>query len=305
MSLPEYPYLPEGRSFKFVPVTNPFMVAASEMRLGGDPLFPIGAVLVKDGQIIGTGANGYNKGPNQSPHICPRVVLDCPSGTGYELCSLHGHEGHSERMVLQDAVQKGHNTVGADLYMYGHWWACKPCWDALIEAGIRDVYLLENAHIEFSREKVQSEQFQSSVKRAYIAGAISNVPDGSVSDQRALYESLAIVAEGMGIIARVPHVHNSENKKDNHQKDPRKVFEWGSNEVKEADVIVADVTLPSLGTGGEILLAGELKKPVVLLSQEGAYVSKFVTGNPAVVYHAEYSDRMDAARKLRNILKQL
>ncbi len=300
----EYPYLPEGREIHYVGSDNKFMIQAKALQSHGDPLFPVGGVLVKDGVVIGKGANGFNKGPGQDPHICPRVVLECPSGEGYDLCSLHDAEGHCERMVLKDAYESGCDPNGADLYMYGHWWACKPCWDALIDAGANKVFLVDDAHNLFTRDKVQASAFIPSVKRAYIAGALSNLEEDAGS-QYQMYEGIGEICEDLGIHARIPHIHNGENKKENHEKDPRQVFEWGSNEVAEADVIIAEVSYPSLGTGSEIMYAWQLKKPVVLLSRRGQYVSKFVTGNPAVVYHAEYGSVEEVQKVARNILKQL
>ncbi len=58
---------------------------------------------------------------------------------------------------MQVAHEKGIDPVGCDVYMFGHWWCCEPCWKAMIDAGVRDVYLPENAHEKFSRENVFSE----------------------------------------------------------------------------------------------------------------------------------------------------
>lgn len=153
-----YPYLPPGREFKFLPSSDPYMIAAAEARrvCAGDSLFPVGVVLVRDGEILARAGNGFNRGSSKK-HICPRVVLDCPSGTGYDLCTLHDSIGHAEPMLMQVAREQGIDTIGADVYMFGHWWCCEPCWKAMIDAGIRDVYLLENAHEQFSRERVFAE----------------------------------------------------------------------------------------------------------------------------------------------------
>ncbi|MBU0614142.1 dihydrofolate reductase, partial [Patescibacteria group bacterium] len=85
----EYPYMPEGRKLKYVPFENPYMQAALNARaqLAGDPLWPNGAVLVKDGVVVASGGNGFSTGAGEA-HICERVVRDCKSGEGYELCTL-------------------------------------------------------------------------------------------------------------------------------------------------------------------------------------------------------------------------
>jgi hypothetical protein len=55
----EYPYLPAGRSILYVPITNPFMAEAKRvcMKYSTDHNHPTGAVVVKDGMVIGRGAN--------------------------------------------------------------------------------------------------------------------------------------------------------------------------------------------------------------------------------------------------------
>ncbi len=158
MSEPKYPYLPEGRAFRFVNEENPFMQAAALARreCSGDSLYPVGAVLVRDGQVLVRAGNGFNRGPGEV-HICPRIVQNCPTGVGYELCHLHDPPGHAEPMLMGIAKESGIDTVGADVYLYGHWWCCEPCWKYMIDGEIRDVYLLENASEIFSRERVYAE----------------------------------------------------------------------------------------------------------------------------------------------------
>lgn len=154
----KYPYMPTDRHLKYAPADSEFMLAAKMARekKSGDPLFPVGIALVKDSQVIATAGNGFNRGAG-TPHICPRVVLECPSGVGYELCHLHDPEGHAEPMVVAEAQRLGIDTDGANAYMYGHWWACEPCWNALIAAGIRDLYVTDDAHERFSRDRVYAE----------------------------------------------------------------------------------------------------------------------------------------------------
>jgi deoxycytidylate deaminase len=167
----EYPYMPEGQTLKYASVDDPFMRAAAQAReeCAGDPLYPVGIVLVKDGEVVARAGNGFNRGPGQV-HVCPRIVLECPSGTGYELCTLHDAPGHSEPMLVAQAKKLGIDPSGADAYMYGHWWACEPCWNALIEAGVRDLYVTDDAHERFSRDKVYGQTLSPSVKTVALEG---------------------------------------------------------------------------------------------------------------------------------------
>ncbi len=299
----QYPYLPEGKTLKYAPADDQFMVEASKVRdtQAGDSLYPVGAVLVKEGRIIGRGGNGYNRGPGEA-HICPRIVLDCKSGERYDLCTLHDSPGHSEVMAVQNALENGEDPSGADLYMHGHWWACEPCWTQFLEVGGRDIYVLDDAHEKFSKENVYEETMKVRLKSAYIAGPITNVED--FATQARFYEAIGAVCEELGIASRIPHRDNALNE-DREKGNSRGVYDWASNEAVVNDVIIAEVSEPSLGTGGEIVEAHKAGTPIVLYSKKGSKVSRYVLGNPSVVYHVEYEDLEDAKRQIRNVLRQL
>ncbi len=192
----QYPYMPPDRHLKYVSVDHPFMIEAVKARAecAGDPLYPVGIVLVRDGQVVARAGNGFNRGPGQV-HICPRVVLECPSGTGYDLCMLHDAPGHSEPMLVEEARRLGVETNGADAYMFGHWWACEPCWKALIDAGIRDLYVTDDAHERFSRDKVYAQTLSPSIKTVSLEGFEGELLDDVV---RELAEMGLVVVEGRG-----------------------------------------------------------------------------------------------------------
>ncbi len=150
MTAVEYPYLPFGRTFAYVDADNPFMQEAREYaRLDSlDNTVKTGSVVVKNGEIIGRGANGSDY---HAQHGCERVKRGIPTGHGYELCEGCHPKNHSEPRAIEDAKKSGHATVGADLYLWGHWWACEPCWNAIIEAGIENVYLLKDSEKLFNK----------------------------------------------------------------------------------------------------------------------------------------------------------
>lgn len=146
-----YPYIPKGRNIKYVPQDNEFMQAAKAYAQAHslDDAVPTGSVVVKDGKIIGRGANGSNY---HKTHPCRRVQLGIPTGQQYELCEGCHPKNHSEPRAVTDALAKNHDPQGADLYLWGHWWCCEPCWNAIHEAGIKDVYLVVNSEVLFNRE---------------------------------------------------------------------------------------------------------------------------------------------------------
>jgi len=61
---------------------------------------------------------------------------------------------------------------------------------------------------------------------------------------------------------------------------PRDVYERDVNWIKNCDVLIAEVSVPSHGVGYEIGFALNIGKPVVCLHQKERKVSKMITGNP-------------------------
>ncbi|MFH0928486.1 MAG: hypothetical protein V1821_03365 [bacterium] len=302
----KYPYLPEGREFKFVPLTHPMMQEAikAQKELAGDPLWPIGTVLTRDNRVLARAGNGFNRG-SQGKHICPRIVQECKSGEGYDLCALHAPEGHAERMIREEARRLGIPTEGADLYFFGHWWFCEPCWQEVIAAGIRDTILPEGADRLFSKEVVYAETLRTvtTLRSAYISGALTNLPEAEKTPQKKFYEDLAAACGELGIKAYVPHLFTDPDK--HKGMGSGAVHDMDVREVLARDVLIAEVTYPSLGTGGELVEAEKAGRPIVLLSRSDAQVSRFALGNSAVVYHVKYQNTALACRWLKNVLKQL
>ena len=155
MSEIAYPYLPEGEKINYVPMTHKFMRLAKAFARAQslDDKMPGAAVVVKDGQVIGIGANGSR---HHKDHGCERVRLNCKSGEGYELCPGCHPINHSESCAILSAINMHHGSReplrGAALYLWGHWWLCKDCWGAVQNAQIGDVYLMEKSEILFNRE---------------------------------------------------------------------------------------------------------------------------------------------------------
>lgn len=144
----EYPYLPEGKKILYVSENNEFMLEAKKISEdSGCSKQSTGAVIVKDGEIIGKGCNAGKK-----VEPCPRILKGSKTGEDYHLCKdICKQEGHSEVMSIKNTADNAQNPKGADLYLYGHWWCCKNCWDNMIKAEIKNVYLVENAYGKFNR----------------------------------------------------------------------------------------------------------------------------------------------------------
>jgi nucleoside 2-deoxyribosyltransferase len=121
---------------------------------------------------------------------------------------------------------------------------------------------------------------------AYISGALT-VIDPTKNVKR-IYELLGSWCEEAGVHAYVPHL----------KADPvlfptlsaREVWELDVAAVTKADLIIAYVGQPSLGTGGELEIARMAGKTIVMWSFEGEPVTRFVRGNPGVSAHFVVKD---------------
>lgn len=125
----------------------------------------IGAILVRDKSIISTGFNGPARGIPHCGHeriihddylssymkdsfnrgviithqsdwksLCPRRILNYPSGEGMEWCTAQ----HAEENTISNAARLGVSTIGSTLYM-NCIIPCKNCFGTLINAGIKEI----------------------------------------------------------------------------------------------------------------------------------------------------------------------
>lgn len=147
----EYPFIPKGRTILYVDEKDPRMVLAKEYGRVRclDRTMPTASVLVREGFLLGIGANGSTY---HQHHECQRVALGIKTGEGYERCEGCHPKHHSEARAIEDAWQQGYRTEGTDLYLWGHWWCCHACWDRILEAKIRQVYLLRGSEILFNKQ---------------------------------------------------------------------------------------------------------------------------------------------------------
>lgn len=146
-----YPYLPPGRTIEYVHKSDRFMAYARLVALcdSMDHNMPGAAVIARGDDILGAGANGSDF---HEKNECARVRLKCKTGEGYELCEGCHPNNHSEVRAIQNTAENAFDPKGADLYLWGHWWCCMWCWNAMMEAGINRVFLLQDSEILFNRE---------------------------------------------------------------------------------------------------------------------------------------------------------
>ncbi len=98
----------------------------------------VGAVLVRDNQVISTGYNGSPKGVRHCAEVgCMRSQLNIPSGQQHELC----RGVHAEQNAIIQAAINGSSTRECVLYCTHQ--PCSICARLIINAEIRTVYCAE------------------------------------------------------------------------------------------------------------------------------------------------------------------
>ncbi|MFW6136825.1 MAG: deoxycytidylate deaminase [Candidatus Aminicenantaceae bacterium] len=106
----------------------------------------IGAIIIRDDQIISTGyAGAPRKTKDSFEHgNCLRDKLGIPHGQRYELC----RSVHAEQNAIINAARAGVSLYGGDMYIYGSVYGedkpinafpCFICKKMLINAGLRHV----------------------------------------------------------------------------------------------------------------------------------------------------------------------
>jgi nucleoside 2-deoxyribosyltransferase len=86
----------------------------------------------------------------------------------------------------------------------------------------------------------------------------------------------------------------------------RDAFEWDIKCVRTCDVLVADVTHPSIGVGVEFGVALSLRKPIVTLAASDANPSRFVFGYKSKRHYSfRYRNYGEATQFVITTLRQL
>jgi len=107
----------------------------------------VGAVLVKDKQILTTGYNGAPSGAVHCEDVgCLREELNIPSGQRHELCRAL----HAEQNAFLQAARHGTSLEGSTLYITTQ--PCSICAKMIINAGIRKIIIEGSYPDEFARE---------------------------------------------------------------------------------------------------------------------------------------------------------
>jgi dCMP deaminase len=139
----------------------------------------IGAIIVKEDQIIATGYVGAPRHTRSSLEhgFCLRRRLQIPSGTQYELC----RSVHAEQNAIINAARAGVSLLGGDMYIFGEEresgktifaFPCFICKKMIINAGLNRIVVsqpdAERRRIfqvdEWAREWLDQDILEDSVR---------------------------------------------------------------------------------------------------------------------------------------------
>lgn len=110
----------------------------------------VGALLVKDRNILATGYNGVPSGITHCDAVgCLRDRLNIPSGERHELC----RGLHAEQNAIIQAARHGINIDGSTLYCTTM--PCIICSKMIINAGIGAIVYTEGYADELAREMIE------------------------------------------------------------------------------------------------------------------------------------------------------
>ena len=128
----------------------------------------VGAVVVRDRQILTT---GYNGAPRGTPHAeevgCLREKHGVPSGQRHEIC----RGLHAEQNAIIQAAYQGTCIRDADLYCTHY--PCSICMKMIVNAGIIKVFYLEPYEDELTKQ-MASEAGIELVNFSEVVGSISD-----------------------------------------------------------------------------------------------------------------------------------
>lgn len=135
--------------------------------------------------------------------------------------------------------------------------------------------------------------------KVYLSGALTGIE--KPEKVRKFYEDIGLLCRRLNLTPYIPHTVSDPIF--NHKLDPREVFEIDKQRVKQSDLVVAYLGLPSLGVGMELAYAECHAIPIIILYESGKPVSRFARGIPTIISEISFNTERDAFDKLELALK--
>lgn len=122
-----------------------------------------------------------------------------------------------------------------------------------------------------------------------------------------VYAALVQLLTASGHTVLTEHVASDTLEEDERDQTDRDIYTQDIGWLDQADAVIAEVSVPSLGVGYELAYALHVRHiPVLCLCREDVALSAMLTGNPHPQLHIRfYSDLLDAQDTLARFLKAL
>jgi len=139
------------------------------------------------------------------------------------------------------------------------------------------------------------------MKKVYFAGSIRGGRNDSV-----LYAEIIAILQDLGCEVLTEHLGDKMLSVSGETGLSKNIYDRDLNWLKQADVLVAEVTTPSLGVGYEIAKAEKMGKPILCLFRpEGEKkLSAMIQGNPSATV-VEYRKLQTAEHAIATFIDNL
>lgn len=112
----------------------------------------VGAIIVRDKQLLSTGYNGASRGLKDCLELgCLRDELGIPSGTRHEICRA----AHAEQNAINQAAREGIELNGGTLYCTLN--PCSICAKMIINTGIKNIVTYNESYPDDFAKKMLDE----------------------------------------------------------------------------------------------------------------------------------------------------
>jgi 2'-deoxynucleoside 5'-phosphate N-hydrolase len=158
--------------------------------------------------------------------------------------------------------------------------------------------------------KADCTEFQQWMSSRFILTLYNRIMNiyfsGSIAGGRdfvSTYQHIVVHLKELGHTVPSEHVADPLVLEGEQQLPPGLVYERDCAWVRESDVMIAEVSKPSLGVGYEIACALHVGKPVLCVHRAGLIISKMISGNSSPGLHvAAYSDKVELLRHIDDFL---
>ena len=134
------------------------------------------------------------------------------------------------------------------------------------------------------------------MKKIYFAGSIRGGRDKAED-----YKKIVDILKKYAIILD-EHVANPKLDSTGEKISNEDIYKRDVNWLNECDLLIAEVTNPSLGVGYEIGYAERINKKIICLHEEKVNLSGMISGNPNLVL-ISYNKVEDLESKLKEYIK--